>query len=84
MESLKKLADIFYSHEGSIEMMDGFFFGYKIPQIGKEFDLLKITDNACLNIELKSQDVSESKIQEQLKKNEYYLSHSNGSIQRVD
>lgn len=75
MESLKKLADIFYSHEGSIEMMDGFFFGYKIPQIGKEFDLLKITDNACLNIELKSQDVSESKIQEQLKKNEYYLSH---------
>lgn len=35
---------------------------------------MKITDNLCLNIELKSKDVGEEKIREQLLKNRYYLS----------
>jgi len=58
-----------------IEMLDGFFLGFKIPQIGKEFDLLKITEEECLNIELKSQTVSQQEIEKQLVKNKYYLSH---------
>lgn len=52
---------------------DGFFYEYKIPQIGKEFDLLKICAHGILNIELKSCSVSIEKIEKQLIKNEYYL-----------
>lgn len=36
---------------------------------------MKITDNFCLNIELKSKDVGEEKICKQLLENQYYLSH---------
>ncbi|EUJ18396.1 hypothetical protein MAQA_09229 [Listeria aquatica FSL S10-1188] len=38
-----------------------FFLGYKIPQIGEEFDLLRLGKNYHLNIELKS-EASEEKI----------------------
>ena len=53
----------------------GFFLSFKIPQIGKEFDLLKLTDTTCLNIELKSDPVDPQKIQSQLLKNKHYLNH---------
>lgn len=59
----------------SLEMLDGFFYGYRIPQIGKEFDLLKFTETECLNIELKSQAVPLEQVLSQLKKNKYYLAH---------
>lgn len=52
---------------------DGFYVGYHIPQIGKEFDLLRIGYNFLINIEIKSQAESE-KIKAQLIKNKYYLS----------
>ena len=42
---------------------EGYIYGYVVPQLNKEFDLLKITKDACLNIELKSGEVSEEKIQ---------------------
>ncbi|MEN2667565.1 DNA/RNA helicase domain-containing protein [Listeria aquatica] len=50
-----------------------FFLGYKIPQIGEEFDLLRLGKNYHLNIELKS-EASEEKILKQLKRKEKYLS----------
>lgn len=52
---------------------EGFIYGYVVPQLNKEFDLLKITDSACLNIELKSGEVSEEKIARQLRQNIHYL-----------
>lgn len=52
---------------------DGFIFGYVVPQLNKEFDLLKITDSVCLNIELKSCEVSVEKIKRQLRQNTHYL-----------
>ena len=56
--------------------LDSFFWGFTIPQISKEFDLLKIYENgAIINIELKSQEMELEKIEYQLKKNKYYLSH---------
>jgi len=61
-----------------IKNMEHFYYSYSIPQIGKEFDLLKIYDNLVLNIELKSATTVE-KIEEQLKKNQYYLSHFSNS-----
>lgn len=54
-----------------VDIFNNFYFGYSIPQIGKEFDLLKFTDNSVLNIELKSKYTE--KIQKQLIKNKYYL-----------
>lgn len=54
---------------------DGFYVGYKIPQIGKEFDLLRFGKNYCINIEIKS-EIDIIKIREQLVKNKYYLKFS--------
>lgn len=58
-------------------IFDGYYIGYKIPQISKEFDLLRITENSIINIELKSGASNES-IKNQLIKNRYYL----GSLQK--
>ena len=55
-----------------IKSLEGFFVSYKIPQIQKEFDLLKLGSNFHLNIELKSENTGK-KIKEQLVKNKYYL-----------
>lgn len=73
--SLRKTVDAFFACGVSINEMDGFFFGYHIPQIGKEFDLLKFTENDALNIEFKSQAVPEDQILAQLRKNKHYLAH---------
>lgn len=55
---------------------ENWFYSFSIPQIGKEFDLLKISvDNEIINVELKSQEVSLEKIEKQLVQNRYYLSH---------
>ena len=55
--------------------MNGFYFSYHIPQISKEFDILRISENAVLNIELKSGNIPLSEAQEQLRRNQYYLGH---------
>lgn len=60
-----------------ISQFDSFYVGYKIPQIGKEFDLLRFGKEFIVNIELKS-ECSEEKILAQLLRNKYYL----GFIQR--
>lgn len=52
---------------------DGFAFSFSIPQIGKEFDLLKVTDDTVLNVELKSESVGDERIAAQLAKNRHYL-----------
>ncbi len=51
----------------------GFIMGYVIPNLGKEFDLLKITDETILNIELKSMMVPDQQIKKQLTENRHYL-----------
>ena len=75
IKSLKYIVDALMNMGLSLEMLDGFFYGYRIPQIGKEFDLLKFTETECLNIELKSQAVPLEQVLSQLKKNKYYLAH---------
>jgi len=66
---------VYFFLTGSVADLDGFFYSFQIPQIGKEFDLLKFADEFCLNIELKSVSVSEDQIVEQLRKNRHYLGH---------
>lgn len=54
---------------------DGWFYAFSIPQISKEFDLIRIGKNAVINIELKSQFVEHNKVSNQMNQNRYYLSH---------
>lgn len=50
-----------------------FFYSFVIPKIGKEFDLIRISDDTVINIELKSEHVPEETIKRQLLQNKYYL-----------
>ena len=55
---------------------DGYYIGYTIKQIGKEFDLLRFGDDTIINIEMKSELKSAQKLQKILKQmetNYYYL-----------
>ena len=63
----------------NIEIFDKFFIGFKIPQIGKEFDLLRFDNDSIINIELKTENTKE-KIKEQLEKNKYYLNFLNKNL----
>ena len=40
-----------------------FYYSFVLPKLGKEFDLLRISDDCIINIELKSEAVSESAFQ---------------------
>lgn len=75
IESVRRVVNKLIECGSEINDFDDFFYGYKIPQIGKEFDLLKIGNRECLNIELKCQHITEERIKEQLVKNKHYLSH---------
>ena len=59
----------------TVDKYKGFIYGYVVPQLNKEFDLIKISKTACLNIELKSQMISEDRVERQLKQNYHYLTH---------
>ena len=73
IDSLRILTDALAGHGITVKDTDGFYFGFVIPLIGKEFDLIKVTGKYCLNIELKSQDVGSEQILAQLRKNRHYL-----------
>jgi hypothetical protein len=61
------------------DIFDGYFIGYSIPQIGKEFDLLRIGTKNVVNIELKQTSTGD-KIKKQLERNRYYLSFLNKNV----
>jgi len=74
VEDLKALVNILYDQAIDKSIFSKFYVGYKIPQIGKEFDLLRFGEECVLNIELKSTSTKE-KIKKQLIRNKYYLSY---------
>ncbi len=74
IEDLKKLVEILKTKSNNRIIKYEFYVGYKIPQIGKEFDLLFFGSDHIINIELKSSQ-TEEKIKKQLIRNKYYLSH---------
>lgn len=79
LNDLCSLVDSLKSSSKKQTLFDSYFIGYTIPQIGKEFDLLRIDDDSIVNIELKSSSTPE-KIKKQLVQNEYYLSFLNREI----
>ena len=75
-ETLKNLVTLLLRNGTlTLQQLDGFYFSYCIPQISKEFDLLRISQSTILDIELKSSQVPREKIERQLQRNKYYLSH---------
>ena len=72
IKDLENFIAILNMHNCEAGDFEGFYVGYKIPQIGKEFDLLRFGENYIINIEQKSTSTDE-KIIKQLKRNKYYL-----------
>lgn len=71
-DAIKSFVSQFDDKESRMSLLDNFYVGYKIPQIPKEFDLLRINKDSVVNVELKS-EANEEKILTQLRRNEYYL-----------
>ncbi len=63
---------------------DGFAFTYEIPQLGREFDLLKVSETGVLNIELKSQMTTHDKLKKQLLQNRHFLNHLQRDIYQFE
>ena len=72
LNDLRSLVREFLDQIKEVNILERFYVGYTINQIGKEFDLLRFGDNNIINIELKREDTG-GKIKEQLIKNKYYL-----------
>lgn len=79
IDDLKVLIRFLYDSSENKYIFNQFFVGYKIPQIGKEFDLLRFGESYIINIELKNES-TEEKIFKQLKRNKYYLNSLNKKI----
>jgi hypothetical protein len=72
IEDLRGLTEGLRGSGCKISDLNGFYVGYKIPQVGKEFDLLRFGLKNIINIELKG-EASVEKIKKQLIRNKYYL-----------
>lgn len=73
VETLEKFKTLLLNSENfQFRILDNYYIGYKIPNISKEFDLLRIGKDTIINIELKSIQKLED-IRKQLKQNYYYL-----------
>ncbi len=53
IEGIRNLIKNLDNEKITANQYDDFYIGYTIPQIGKEFDLLRLGKNFHLNIELK-------------------------------
>ncbi len=73
IEDLRSLAKALSDIGCGMGTLDRFYVGYKIPQIGKEFDLLRFGRKCIINVEIKNNS-PEDKIKKQLIRNKYYLS----------
>lgn len=73
MEDLSTLISDMLEHKAYVDIFDNFYLGYSIPQIGKEFDLLRLGRESVINLEIKK-TANFDKIEKQLHRNAYYLS----------
>lgn len=76
IRNLNSFCDIMQGLGCTLSTFDGYYVGYSIGQIGKEFDLLRFGDELIINIEIKSElkvANKEEKILKQMRVNHYYL-----------
>lgn len=71
---INTLIEILRNGQCNEAIFNSYYVGYKIPQIGKEFDLIRLGFNYNVNIEIKS-NLDEVKMKQQLCRNEYYLKY---------
>ncbi|PET77609.1 hypothetical protein CN514_00885 [Bacillus sp. AFS001701] len=69
---IKSLIDCIQVNSYDLEILNGFYVGYTIKQISKEFDLLRFSEHSVVNVEIKGESTQE-KIIKQLERNKYYL-----------
>ncbi|WP_311322477.1 DNA/RNA helicase domain-containing protein [Capnocytophaga leadbetteri] len=74
LEDLKSFVDKIRANITSLKVLEGYYLGFTIPQISKEFDILRIGKKSVINIELKNEFTTEERIKKQLEQNKYYLS----------
>lgn len=72
LKDLSSLVEKLTENNDLLHIFNGFYVGYMIDRIGKEFDLLRIDENSVINIELKRES-TEERITKQLLQNQYYL-----------
>ena len=71
---IKSLVSKIQDINKNVELLDNWFYSFEIPQISKEFDLIKLESSGmAVNVELKSQRVADDRIIKQLEQNKYYL-----------
>jgi len=83
IRNLQSFCDAMRNCSCCISDFDGFYVGYSIKQIGKEFDLLSFRKGSMINIEIKgelSEDRKMEKIQKQMRVNYYYLKFLNREL----
>ena len=68
--TIKKMVELL---DLDYEYLGGFTYSFILPHLNKELDLIKVTKNSVINIELKSAKVSDGRILKQLNQNKYYL-----------
>lgn len=76
IRNLCSFCDVMQNLGCTLSTFDGYYVGYSIGQIGKEFDLLRFGDELIINIEIKSElkvANKEEKILKQMRINYYYL-----------
>ena len=74
-QMLCDLVDCLVARGAAIVSLEGFAYSFLIPYISCEIDLLKIdSDKKAVDIELKSELVSEERIKRQLTRNRRYIS----------
>lgn len=71
-ECIESLINELLGFSNNISVTDDFYLGFSIPQIGKEFDLLRFGKDNIINVELKTDSTIE-KIHQQQVRNYYYL-----------
>lgn len=72
LEDISSLVESIKNHYGRLKIFDGYYIGFTIDQISKEFDLLRFGIDYIINIELKRNNTGD-KMKRQLIMNKYYL-----------
>ncbi|HEI7974090.1 TPA: DUF2075 domain-containing protein [Staphylococcus aureus] len=81
IEDIKKFVALLNGKlEKNSNLFRGYILGYSFQDLTGEFDLLRFTETHIINIELKSRDTTEKEIEDQLKRNKFYLGSTNYTL----
>lgn len=79
-DEIEAIFDLLKLTSGASNSLNNFLYGYSIPQLNKEFDLLAFGDDFVVNLELKSKIDDLDKVKKQLLANRHYLKMVSSNI----